>query len=291
MISDQEYQSLSIPPKIKQAYSDLQLVATTSYYKVFEATNRSTYQRHTIRVLDTESEFYLKDRNFASTLFIQELLYIATRFSENDVVIIENFEISGEYIGYVTKPTYSLKTKLEDVARKSPINIEKLFDDTLSNLEFLFNTLKFTNSTVKADTIIQFEECDGYFIADWADCSLSDEKSLEMSSYLGLDAPGTQQIFDLATIILEVTGINKQDIKFFKNLKDEELYTSSVFSITENIKPKNFQKLIQRSLIKDPETHLTLERYFQEVPHPRRSHIGSHSPESKVSGIICHLSA
>ena len=70
----------AIPLKIKNTYKNFKPIANTSSYRVFEAESCYTNEKHNTRVLDRSKEFVNQEYNLTATLFVQELLYLQSRY-------------------------------------------------------------------------------------------------------------------------------------------------------------------------------------------------------------------
>ena len=74
-----------MPPKLRMTHTDFKLVSQSDYYKTYQADYMLTDTKHLIRVLDTESDFFLKHPDTATTLFLQELFYLSIPNLEKSV--------------------------------------------------------------------------------------------------------------------------------------------------------------------------------------------------------------
>ena len=159
----------TLTPKIKLAYADTKLVSETEYCQTFDAISRTDNQKHTIRALNVTSEFYKENPNLAVTLFLQELLYLCTKFP--DAVMIESLESTerGQFACAI-KHCQSLKQLMEkdkfDVTKE--VDCDQLLKNVLSDVKFLLTKLKISYTlSIELQSIYQISETRCYFLSDW----------------------------------------------------------------------------------------------------------------------------
>ena len=255
------------PSKFKNEYSNAKLISSTSYYRVYEAVSR-TSQKVTIRIFDTEAEIVkLNDKSYEkyATLFIQEMLRLCARSGDQDMILIESFVIEEKKIAFATKRSNSLQHYFQE-EKKQQIKIEKLLSDVISDLAFLRKEMLLGDLLIDPDHISYVEECDLFFLGDWATGNLIDNGSmydglnqttskrlaskyaapellnntdvLIRSRNYSLDICSCSELYSLGLIALECCGIESRKIADLQGVKDDE----------------NFDLLLKTTLLKLPES-------------------------------------
>ena len=225
-----------IPPKLKQNYPDLKLVAETNYYKVYEGKSFLTGQKHAVRLLDIESEFFKKDKHAAATLFVQELLRLSSSLDNSDALLIENFEIFEDKIGFVMKPYHSLQKELEMLAQhgRTTIDLDKLVRSVVSDLTFLTKKMKLSPFGLYPKNIFRVEDPDAYFVADYVSMWKDDSKSSNKKIPVEL-----QPLFAFKATVLEFAGQKQKEWDEAFTLNQQDSLESLLASLGKKFdKPK-----------------------------------------------------
>ena len=186
-------------------YDNFVKVAQTSYYTVYAARSSKTNQACTIRMLDPQSEFVLKDHDAALTLFIQEIFHLLTRVGGSEQIIIQDFEIIGNRAALVTSPYYSLQKKIENPKEfdTKRVDIEKMLKEVASDIHFIYNRLNIPNLQVTLNNIFYMQDTDAFFLGDW-----QGQQHLSTSK-----KEPTSEVYSLGLSLLELTGVKSIDIK------------------------------------------------------------------------------
>lgn len=286
---------LSIPPRIINSYSNFSLVATTSYYKIYEALSSSENKIHSIRVLDVNSDFFKRNRNIASTLFVQEILRLCTIVRQAGTIIIENFEIYEEKIAFVTKPYYPLfspQTKNDKPKNLNPVDIEKMLKDTLADLGFIYVNMRKSDINSIKTKIFRFNDSENFFIGDWTtapDCldedmeSVGDGKKMKAQNNMSKQLPKSQErmeleqnkafdeiasdIFKLGLAALELIGFEQEEWQELMRTKNQNHYNyilEGLLATLDKMRHTNTtHKMLQIMLQRDPESRINaLEPHY-----------------------------
>lgn len=277
-----------VPEKLRMKYTDFEVVAETSYYKIFQATSVLNLRRYSIRIFDLDSSFAKTDINDAATLFLQEILCLCLRLGKPDssVVRIEDFAINTELnqIGFVLPAQRSLQDILSDceVSRQQPdLNVERLLKDVSSDLDFIYNRLKLHAPKVSPETIFYLKDLDSFFLGDWASAQTSNKflpedglrshsseislpkmKAIQSSKSMPLpeteklviasDYPkkkGAENIFNLGLIGLEACGIDKTLLSSLSDMKSSDIEHKNKLDTLSNELCKLRQSELVRSTI------------------------------------------
>lgn len=159
-----------IPPKLLEKYTDFTLVQQGFSHKTFKAISRESNQNCIIRVLDVHSQEYLKNRDLATTTFLQEALYTCLRLglTEPSEVILKDFEVSGNLIAFVLRESCS-PLSMKDVSLLRE-NIEQMSKGVAADLVYLSKHLKIaTKKKINLQNIYHSVISDTFFLAGWAE--------------------------------------------------------------------------------------------------------------------------
>ncbi len=258
--------SYLLPPRICALYSHFELTSEGSYYKTLSAKSRVNKKNYSIRVLDTASELLKKQRDPTITLFFQEILYFTLRTRQNDVIIIEDFEVFEDKIAFVTTPCIVLSK----IKGTTAVNLEKMLRDTISDLAFLQTKMKISDLSLNPSSICYSNELFSYFIGDWnqgikgeQENQLDDlEANREFETVLKIwesneecfevSAETANQLNSLASIVLELCGLEQEEWKGLANAKNKNSYfsmTDEICKTLEKLKqPLRVQKVISKML-------------------------------------------
>ena len=173
MLSENENR-FSIPPKTKLTYENFKLITETASSKIFEARSRNSGERHTIRVLDSTKDFVSNNFDGALTLFIQELLHLQNRCPGS--VLINTLEINTDQqqVACAIHPCGLLSLQLDEIQEftnlKNPKVIERLLNDVMSDVEFLWRDLQMRNvkAVVNPENIYYLKKNGIFFLGDWS---------------------------------------------------------------------------------------------------------------------------
>lgn len=222
-----KYEEL-IPPKLKHKHSELNLEASTSYYKIFETKARTNRNNVSIRALDTNSPSSRTNINSSMTLFMQELLYLTVRNGNSkNSVQIQNFEISGKKIGVVTEPQIRVKRELQNPNARQYVSIDRLLQDIPRDIYFLYSRMKLRDIQMDPYTLFYSKQTKGFFLADWtlavpaistqqtADINTNEgQEQAEGQGQIGVQNQGPlagNEIFALGLITVSLCGVPEQD--------------------------------------------------------------------------------
>lgn len=164
-----------IPQTIKDNYTHFKFSYEASYYRVYQAISNSNGAVYSIRVLNTDCEFYKKSPDAAATLFLREIMYLCMRLKLEDIKL-EHFCISQGLIAFVLPQYFPLSQILTP---ESELNIDLLLHGLKEDLHFLQNTLYISKKSIKLEDVYQINE--GFLIGDWASAEESNQKDTEAS--------------------------------------------------------------------------------------------------------------
>lgn len=237
-----------IPPKCRAAFSNFKKVSETNYYFVYEAISLVGGQRYNIWLLNTKSSFFSQNRDRASTLFIQEVLYLSSKNPQS--VVIEHCEVSVNKIAFVTKPTHNLSEKLIEESSSS-IDICKMLKDLITDLNFLYSHMKLHDLSIRKEKIRFLEGQNTFFISDWSQ-ALSIQDTDEGND-LGVQNSETtaNDLYTLGLIALELKGIGAQVWNDLLETQEIIPYNSLLDNIIRRIEPDALQILLRKLLQKD----------------------------------------
>lgn len=298
-----------VPPRLRNLYYDFELISEGTYFKVLEGTHRTSKQRHSIRVLDTDSDFVRSDHSFAATLFVQELLRLTSRIGQADYFYIENFEIFEDKIGFVMRNCYPL-TKEKII--KPTVDIENIMRDMLSDVTFLKTQMCLQNLNIDPKNIYRIKDTNFYFLSNWADSFLEPEvdqskimdlttstfhtlkahqkspKSPKYTSPEGRkwvnefeperESPEKKQsiaseVYSLGLLALDLLGLEQDewdDLPSTRNSKNYKVLLEDLMKRLDAMRlPKHVHTLIQRMLQKEPELRVTQEEFFPKMSPQR----------------------
>lgn len=260
------------PPRINKLYTDFNLISRCSYYRVYQAKYSLTNEIHTIRMLDTECMFVKRNPEFASSLFIKEILFLCSRLGQPDSIVIENFEMSEGKIAFVSK-NYSTVLPLKP--NESKPNVKKMLKDIVQDIDFLYSKMNIRNLTIDPSRICRFQDTDKFFYTDWAAAEAKGEEEeskggeirsirtplyfapeLRNNSLSSLPKAATE-IYTLGLTILELSGIERRLWDELPLISDDKSYdyvlsTMIMKKFCEEQKFKPLQNLVQSMLQKDP---------------------------------------
>mgnify|MGYP000844791127 FL=1 len=245
MLSDQETQSLMVPPRLSLEYESINFVSKTSYYKIYEAISIPDKKPHIIRALDLDSELFQKNPNQATTLFIQELLRL---FCINpELVPIQSFESYDGRIAYAMKPYDSLENQIGAAALDTKIGFEKLIKDVIAENEFFLKNLKFNSIELTLQNLCREKATDTWFVSDWGTSTLqnfSEDKKLDLN----------EQMKKLGFALFQLYGLPQEDIQDLSSMDNPKLYTTAINGLLSSLKvPEKLGDMIRKMTSKDLE--------------------------------------
>lgn len=144
----QNTEKFAVPPKIKFTCEDLELVAETVSYKVFEGKSRYSNEKHRIRILDNT-------KDFVKSTMAKQLLYSFKSYFElfrllyrhPGSILINSFKMSdegenGKHLACAILPHISLSSQLDQEHKILDLEnsklTEKLISDVLYDIQFLW---------------------------------------------------------------------------------------------------------------------------------------------------------
>ena len=284
----------SIPAKIKFLYSDFELVSQTSYYKVFKVkSNKNTEiltkeKKYAIRVLDLQSPFVQQDYDAAATLFLQELLHLCSRTTDQDAFLIEDFIISGQQIAFVSLSYEQIPNGKQSEFIKDPV---KFFDDIASDVHSItkIDSLDFQFSL---QNIFRFNHMEEYFVGDWntrAIVPVDDmKKSLGESTILKLNQSKiSESIQNLSLSMITLTqNVSFRTLLTISSIEEDKGYLTAMEPYISAIKSTQLQKRIRKALGRNQEA---LNQLISEVETSRIISKRNPSAELAQSKTIHHL--
>ena len=233
-----------IPPKIRLLYTDFKLVSEAHYFKIFSAKSISRNKSFTLRVLDFNSEFYKCNSNIAATLFVQELLRLSTLYP--DTVLIEDFEICDKAVAFVTSSYLPLSHLIKEDKGPQNIDMEKLIQDVLTDLNFLVFDMGLSSKDSKSsiiqtdfENIYQISDNNKFFLGDWAK-GLETVKALEGLSEVNMkesddDLKGEKEIQTFAFKMLELCGVKNEDIQDIMYIKNPKVFMAGLDALLSGL--------------------------------------------------------
>lgn len=274
--ADQQAENkFSVPPKIKFNYENLKFVTETSTYRVYEAETRDFNTKHSIRILDRTKEFVKHHFDLAATLFVQELLWLQSRYPGS--VFTNTFEIgeNGTQIACATLPYLQMTSQFDENLKECQA-MEKLISNVISDIAFLWKDLQLRNivNALGTENFCYMKEKKGFFLGNWAkiiessvpekqDLTVSTAASENIRSGLLTSQDLNSEIKELAFTLLKMKGINYASIKKFQEMQDiePEIYDFAVKkALGDAFKDsQRLQSLVERMLSLDPQKLPKLE--------------------------------
>lgn len=262
-LNTEKFNDTLFPPRIKLTYSDFELISETSYYKVYDAKNLANGQKHTIRVLDTESPFVTKNHNLAATLFMQEAMRLCLRLPRPDFVIVENFEIYEDKIAFVMKPYTSLQNEPLAEHGKPNVDAEKLLKDCLAEINFLYVKMKLGNLSLDLKNICRPRESSTFFLTDWASAKRleapKDMSMLVIPPEIQVPSIAAKDVFMLGLVLLELNGAKRKECKELLRIENQDKYDALLDNIVKKVKSDWLQKAIHKMLQRDSGARLRFD--------------------------------
>ena len=261
-----------IPPKIRLLYTDFKLVSEAHYFKIFSAKSISRNKSFTLRVLDFNSEFYKCNSNIAATLFVQELLRLSTLYP--DTVLIEDFEICDKAVAFVTSSYLPLSHLIKEDKGPQNIDMEKLIQDVLTDLNFLVFDMGLSSKDSKSsiiqtdfENIYQISDNNKFFLGDWAK-GLETVKALEGLSEVNMkesddDLKGEKEIQTFAFKMLELCGVKNEDIQDIMYIKNPKVFMAGLDALLSGLElqSESLKKTLRSLLTKDGDTKKRLANF------------------------------
>lgn len=274
-----------ITPRLKLTHADFTPLYESTYYRVYEANSLTTKARHIIRVLDTESDFYLKNPDTATTLFIQELLYLCTKFGEQSGLAIGDFEVFEGKIAVVMEKDACLMLSDEQPTQiKQKQSLPRMIQDVMSDLTFLHSNLKLNELKLQLKQISFNAIRNTFYLNDWPGLlDISEERVGPLKSTTqvqpNLDENLKKDLYQLGFIALELCGIGREEWEDLPNIKGERAYNGAldgIMKLLDELKhPKETQTLIASMLHKDPAKRVLPKHLKQVVQDEAREEIKS----------------
>lgn len=259
-----------ITPRLKATHTDFEQVhsnednqPSNSYVQSYNAICRATGETHTITILDTSCSFYKKDPNLASTLFIQEMLYLTSRFREK--IKIEYSEFYENMIVLVTK-RHEVLSQAVSKHPKDQFDVAKLIEGIATDLNYIQTKAETLNFTIQLNNISRFAYSNEYFLINWASGAEHDliDKTESMCAQNFEDLRRLQtakQIFELGLLSLQLMDVDSQEWQDLGNIKSSSIYNAALEAIMKNVESKNqspqIQSILRKMLQKTPETRGT----------------------------------
>lgn len=260
-----------ITPNIKKLYSDFKVTFQSSYFLTFEAKSLTTEKTHTIRALDTSSPFVKENYHTAATLFVQELLYLASTYP--NTILIKTFEIDNEKIcfastnyssPYLSQQQAPLNAEKECNKEKMPIVASKLLSDLSSNINFLLHSMNVSRCSelVTPKNIFQFKDESDYFLGDWSKArdNLNLSAQTEKEKQNDCKSDGSKEVLELAWSVLTVVGVSSEAIEKVKRIDTQSDYMTAIDEILGKLElSTHYKDLLRKMLDKDPKKRPKIE--------------------------------
>lgn len=270
-----------LTPKIELAYSDLKLLTESDYHQVFEGKSVLSNEFHTIRALNTASNLFLQDTDKATTLFIQELLRQCA--THPDSVLIDHFDFCENKIVYVTQKTLSLQQILEKEHSLINVDVDKMLNDVLKDINFLLSTIKLSDvlKSIQLQDIYRIGEPDNhrYCLANWPQNPLRSDFEKELAPN------GSKEVYRLGIMTLKMMDQSLTDtLDMLTSIEDTSFYTEVADSIISGVKlPGPTKALLRKMLIKDPTQRLKAQEIAQTESKLMSQVSKAHVPQSEES--------
>ena len=249
-----------LTPKIKSSYTDLKQICNKDTFIIYEGKSRATQEVHTLRVLNLSHEKVQIDYDKHATLFIKEMVRIASHSPKALQVILNSFEISEQKMAFASIPynpvpaesNGNLRTLLKEK------DIEKMMQDIIADTE-LFESLEADCSDlITLDSIYRFKEDNVFFLGGWSEALESDLSiNLDQSVVRLRDKP--DGVYSLGKIALEQLGLRSRDVEKILMIDEPFIHDSAIKGIiaeNQNLSPDT-KKLIGQLLTKSPEKRMS----------------------------------
>ena len=299
-------------PNILKNYKYFSLNQQSTYYRIYDAVSCHDRGTYSIMILDVESDFFLKDPNLATTLFLQELFSLCIRFGRSDLLDLQNFEVYENRIAFVMKQCVNLShLKMNQQKQKTSTEIETMIKEIYSDITLINSEFGVSNLELTLDSIFELKGSNAFFISDWTSGVrthfplISEENDEKLSGTLKkvhcwinknekarryvapeqFDAKLNEirtdtsvEIYTLALLALEFIGLNLADWEVLPMVTDNRNYSLILAMIVEKIASFKHQSsvglLIKIMLTRDPQARLDARHFLQ--------HIAATSPEKKA---------
>lgn len=274
-----------VPEALFSKYSDYEIVAESSYYKIFEATLTPGVRRYAIRALDLDSDYVKANLAQAATLFLQEVLCLCLRLesAEINAVKIENFCIDMEkkQIAFVMAAQVSLQCVLEEAkARKErpELDVDRLFKHLAADLDFLYHKLKYFSPDLSPENIFCAREMDLFFLGNWASASTID--------------PGQNHSLN-HTVVMNQSGVMNTSLTLSHSRSEKyaspEVMSNSMMVIdVDNIPEAMAQDIFTLGLIGLEACGLDLNDW-KDLSNPKLTAMEHNSILGKLSGYLTKI--
>ena len=248
---------VAIPPKLKYAYSGIELIAQKSLdidgaVSIFEAKSKTTNELHLIKVLQFPPYGTIRwKENVSTTLFIQELLHLCS--TQPELVIINSFIIEKNTIAYslrnatTTLKAQFIKQKSETEEKSESINIPKIISDVVTELETLWKERKIRGfgASIQMDDIDYDYNKQRYWLGNWTSgysqsmvVTSYEKDNSENESLTSQDI--SEELSALAMTLMELKGMDRSEME--KLRRDLDIPENEYLSMMENQLSKYFQE-------------------------------------------------
>ena len=274
---DESEQDSPLTPALQVTYSDFKLLAKTEIYYLFEAKSlRAPNPIHTIRVLNSDSEFVKENLEIAISIFIKEMLNIMTIDPKS--VIINSFEVSngGRRMAFAALPYAPLSYELEQ--RKELVDAEEskektepetpfsklsevknMIADVFLDVEFLFREFKSNDCSpiLTPESIYRFKESGAYFLGDWVTALLNEDRqnyNSALSTWGSIPSSEfSNEMLGIGLSLLQLNGVEKETLSIIRNAIKEENNALLGILIKGAISdlPKELRDFLERMLNKN----------------------------------------
>ena len=267
----------TLTPNIKLAYADIKLVSETEYCQTFDATSRRDNQKYTIRTLNITSEFYRENSNLATTLFIQELLHLCTKFS--DGVVIESFEAHEDgKLACAIRHCQSLQQLIDKdkLTAAKEIDCERLLKDVLLDINFLLTKTRISRTlSIELQSIYQMSGLKGYFLSDWAKNLEQISPEIATQTLADKMPDGANEVYNLGLKVLEINGIPKETIEDVVAIRVNKLYNTGIEDLLAELseQPESLKESLRKILIRDPKNKSKPENQEENEKNEQQKHL------------------
>lgn len=240
-----------LTPKIRDNYTDLNPVVKTDTFMIYEGNSKSTPEIHTIRALNLNCARVQSDYDTYATLFIKEMVRIASHSPNTLNVILQSFEISGQKMAFASVPYHPIAIESKNNLGK-PLNekdIEKMIQNIISDIEIFEKINLDCSDLIALDNIYRFKDDDIFFLGGWTEASELDL----LSSFVKREK--IDKVYSLGLIALEQLGFKKSELLKISTIDEPVIHDSALKGIIadhKNISPKT-KSLISTMMAKSLE--------------------------------------
>ena len=272
-----------IPPGITRNYKiekDLQL---DTYFKEYEVQSFKDTKIYRLRVLDLRANIYEDSRNNNhATIFLKELIRFCINYPEE--IVLEDIEITKDFIAYVKKEGCCLQDKLlQDIKE---LNVEKIIKDVMNDIHVMENKMQLGSFSLKLENVFESVERGKYYV-DYRYCKKDDDqvKKDEDGIPRKQDHESTSEklehyIYQLGVVMIELLRGDKVLFETYTKVPDAEIQKLACEKLVNGLNCSIQTKdLIKKMIVKDPQSRIKLDEIIEDIIIVKRSE--SIIPEQK----------